>query len=142
MTEVTPTFTVKEAQTIIELLEAEAKRGVGKVEFYRNIIAKIQETEGYLAFSGVFEEKPKPGYHLTEIPRGTFGEISKILEEAAELKDAMEQGQKLMCLIEISDLYGAMEGYLKKTYGDKVTMTDIHNMAYATMRAFESGRRK
>lgn len=83
-----------------------------------------------------------PGYHLTEIPRGEYGEISKILEEAAELKDAMEQGQKLMCLIEISDIYGAIEGYLEKHYAGKITMTDIHNMAYATMRAFESGRRK
>ena len=84
----------------------------------------------------------KPGYHLEHIPRGTYGEISKIIEETAELKDAMEQGQKLMCLVELSDLYGAIEGYLEKEYQGKITMTDIHNMAYATIRAFESGQRK
>ena len=83
-----------------------------------------------------------PGYHLTEIPRGEYGEISKILEEAAELKDAMEQGQKLMCLIELSDLLGAIEGYIEKEYEGKITIDDLFNMSYATKRAFESGRRK
>jgi hypothetical protein len=82
------------------------------------------------------------GYHVTDIPRGEYGEISKIIEEALELKDAMEQGQKLMCLIELSDILGAIEGYLEKYYGNKVTMTDLFNMASATQRAFESGTRK
>lgn len=82
------------------------------------------------------------GYHIDDIPRGEYGEISKILEEAAELKDAMEQGQKLMCLIELSDMIGAIEGYLEKYYGNKITVTDLFNMAYATKRAFESGHRK
>lgn len=83
-----------------------------------------------------------PGYHMEEIPRGEYGEISKILEEAAELKDAMEQGQKLMCLIELSDLLGAIEGYMEKEYEGKVTVTDLWNMSQVTKRAFESGRRK
>jgi hypothetical protein len=83
-----------------------------------------------------------PGYHLTKIPRGIYGEISKILEEAAELKDAMEQGQKIMCLIELSDILGAIEGYLEKEYQGKITITDLFNISYATKRAFESGARK
>lgn len=29
-------------------------------------------------------------YHLTEIPRGVFGEFSKIEEEFLETKDALE----------------------------------------------------
>ena len=86
-------------------------------------------------------ENPK-GYHLEEIPRGEYGEISKILEEAAELKDAMEQGLKLMCLVELSDIIGAIEGYLERYYDGKITITDLLNMSYATKRAFESGGRK
>ena len=81
------------------------------------------------------------GYHVAEIKRGEYGELSKVLEEAEELKDAMEQGQKLMCLIELSDMLGAIEGYLEKHYAG-ITMTDLFNMSNATRRAFESGHRK
>jgi hypothetical protein len=139
---VKPVFSVEEANTLIQLLEVEARKDGKRSDYYRDIIGKIQCTTGYLEHSGIKCDQPAPGYHLTEIPRGTYGEISKILEEAAELKDAMEQGQKLMCLVELSDLYGAIEGYLEKEYQGKITMTDIHNMAYATIRAFESGQRK
>jgi hypothetical protein len=82
------------------------------------------------------------GYHIAEITRGTYGEISKILEEAEELKDAMEQGQKLMCLVELSDMLGAIEGYLEKHYAGKITIDDLFNMSNATRTAFESGYRK
>jgi NTP pyrophosphatase (non-canonical NTP hydrolase) len=83
-----------------------------------------------------------PGYHLTEIPRGEYGEISKILEEAAELKDAMEQGNKLMVLIELADLLGAVDGYLDRYYGDKMTIDNLITMADATKRVFKYGHRK
>jgi len=82
------------------------------------------------------------GYHLEEIPRGTYGEISKILEEAAELKDATEQANKLMVLIELSDLIGAIDGYLDKYYGKSMTIDNLITMAFATKRAFTSGYRK
>jgi hypothetical protein len=82
------------------------------------------------------------GYHLNDIPRGEYGELSKVIEEALELKDAMEQGQKLMCLIELADILGAIEGYLEKYYEGKITVDDLFNMSYATKRAFESGYRK
>lgn len=82
------------------------------------------------------------GYHVSDIPRGEYGEISKILEEALELQDAMEQGCKLMVLIELSDMLGAIEGYLEKHYEGKMTITDLFNMSHITRRAFESGGRK
>ncbi len=56
----------------------------------------------------------KPGYHLREIPKGVFGEASKILEEAAEFGEALEQGSKLMALIELSDMRGAIDGYIRE----------------------------
>lgn len=80
-------------------------------------------------------------YHLTEIPRGVYGEISKIEEELAELKDAETQRCKIMVLCELSDLLGAIEGYLKKHHPD-VNFGDIMLMQQITARAFESGSRK
>jgi len=83
-----------------------------------------------------------PGYHLEEIPRGVYGEISKVLEEAAELKDAMEQGNRIMILIELADLLGAVDGYMDKYYGEKLTIDHLITMAFTTKRAFTSGHRK
>lgn len=141
MIEVKPVFTVEEANIIIKLLDKGANGDDGfskRNDHYRDIIAKIQTTQGYLQNSGLY----KPGYHLSEIPRGEYGEISKILEEAAELKDAMEQANKVMVIIELSDLVGAIEGYMEKYYGDKLTIDNLLTMANTTKRAFISGHRK
>ncbi len=94
-------------------------------------------------YEGILKDfENKKGYHLTDIPKGEYGQLSKVIEEALELKDAMEQGQKIMCLVELSDILGAIEGYLENHYGDMVTVTDLFNMAAATKRAFETGQRK
>jgi NTP pyrophosphatase (non-canonical NTP hydrolase) len=101
------------------------------------------------ANSGVFEElfrvaelgremKKKPGYHLDKIPKGVLGEVSKIQEEVAELADAHKQGIKLMAMVELADLYGAMEAYAQNL---GITMEDVKAMAEVTKRAFENGRR-
>lgn len=65
------------------------------------------------------------GYHRKEIPKGVYGEFSKIEEEFLELKDACEQDAKIMELCEISDLYGAIEAYVE-TKG--LSMDDIKKM--------------
>ena len=80
------------------------------------------------------------GYHLREIPKGKLGKISKIEEELLELKDAREQRCKLMELQELSDLYGAIEVYLKERFSG-FSMQDLKHMAKITTRAFESGER-
>ncbi len=80
------------------------------------------------------------GYHLKEPPRGEFGELSKIHEEAAELKDADEQGATLMVLQELSDLIGAIEGYLAKHH-PTITLVDLIVMKDITARAFNDGTR-
>jgi phosphoribosyl-ATP pyrophosphohydrolase len=82
-----------------------------------------------------------PGYHLTEIKKGTLGEISKILEEAEELADAEKQNCKVMALLELSDLIGAIEAYLHKRH-PSLTIEDLHQMASITKRAFINGHRK
>ncbi len=81
------------------------------------------------------------GYHLNEIPRGIYGEVSKIEEELAELKDACQQGNKVMELVELSDMVGAIIGYLRH-YHPGYGLCDLLVMAQATERAFKDGTRK
>lgn len=82
----------------------------------------------------------KPGYHLNEIPKGEIGESSKILEEVLELQDAEAQDAKIMALVELSDLIGAIALYLEKHHPD-TTLNDLVTMSKITKRAFENGYR-
>lgn len=80
-------------------------------------------------------------YHIREINRGIFGEISKIKEEVEELEDALEQGVAIMALVELSDLYGAIEGFLEKEFPG-ISMEDLAEMSLVTQRAFKDGTRQ
>jgi hypothetical protein len=80
------------------------------------------------------------GYHKREIPRGTFGDFSKVAEEYEELLDAHEQGAKILELCEIADLYGALAGYVEAKFG--MTMEDVAKMSRMTTEAFLEGTRK
>lgn len=80
------------------------------------------------------------GYHLSDITRGIFGNASKVLEETAEFEDAVAQGNKVMALVELSDLIGAVEGYLEKHH-PSITLQDLITMKDATKRAFLDGTR-
>jgi len=84
--------------------------------------------------------KSKPGYHLEPITRGIYGELSKIQEELDEAKDAEKQGVKIMLLTELSDMIGAVEGYLDNHHPD-ITLDDLRGMSNVTRRAFDSGTR-
>jgi hypothetical protein len=79
------------------------------------------------------------GYHTTEIRKGVFGQSSKIEEEYEEWKDALGQDNPIMELVELSDMLGAVDEYVKKRFN-----MDIHQvlkMTAATQRAFKSGSR-
>ncbi|MDX1535531.1 MAG: hypothetical protein R3346_02110 [Candidatus Spechtbacterales bacterium] len=91
-------------------------------------------------FSQVLSKTPK-GYSMREIPKGELGEYSKIYEELQELQDAIEQGVGIMSLVELSDMYGAMESFLSEHFPG-FTMEDIKIMSDTTKRAFRSGRRQ
>ncbi len=91
-------------------------------------------------FSEVLLKKPK-GYHKMDIPKGKYGSYEKIKEELYELEDSINQNNKLMTLIELSDLIGAIEGYLKQNYNN-ITLEDLKIMKEATKNAFISGVRK
>lgn len=81
-----------------------------------------------------------PGYHKRDIEKGTLGEISKIKEEFEEFLDANEQGSRIMELIELSDLVGAITFYVQNKYG--MSITDLVCFSNITKRAFEDGTRK
>jgi hypothetical protein len=84
--------------------------------------------------------KAKIGYHLTEIKKGVLGQSSKILEEILELQDAERQGCRVMALVELSDMVGAIQAYLDNKYPD-MNLADLMIMAGITKRAFDNGRR-
>jgi phosphoribosyl-ATP pyrophosphohydrolase len=79
------------------------------------------------------------GYHNKYIERGKFGEFSKIKEEFLEAEDALEQGNNIMLLVELSDLIGAIEGYCIK---HNIKLEDLIKMKEATKRAFNDGTRE
>lgn len=79
------------------------------------------------------------GYHVKNIERGIYGEFSKIVEEFDELCDAHEQDAKILELVELSDLVGAIDGYVRARYGMK--LMDVIKMTRMTQEAFEEGKR-
>lgn len=85
--------------------------------------------------------KKKIGYHVSKIPKGILGESSKILEEVLELQDAEKQDCKIMAILELSDIIGSIDFYLKKHYKN-INIDDLIKMSKITQRAFKAGHRK
>lgn len=83
----------------------------------------------------------KDGYHVTPIKKGILGESSKIQEELDELIDAEKQDNKILALVELSDIIGAIKMYLNKHHSS-ISITDLLKMSDATERSFKSGERK
>jgi hypothetical protein len=81
------------------------------------------------------------GYHLAKIQKGEYGFSSKLREEVEELQDAEAQQNRLMALIELADLVGAIDGYLKRQF-PSFSIDDLRKMADATHSAFMDGTRK
>lgn len=79
------------------------------------------------------------GYHKREIQKGVFGEFSKVQEEFEELKDGYDQKNKILQIVELTDLLGAIEAYGNKL---GVSMTDMLSMMEATKKAFKDGDRQ
>lgn len=78
------------------------------------------------------------GYHIMPIPRGIYGKANKVEEEYLEFLDAHNQQNRLMALIELSDLIGAIEGYAE---ANGSSLNDLLKMLEATKRAFNDGTR-
>ena len=82
------------------------------------------------------------GYHTNKIEKGVMGDVSKIREEFEEFMDAVDQGEKIMQLIELSDLIGAIEAYTLKMTGGNITLNNLLSMKDLTKSSFEDGSRK
>lgn len=78
------------------------------------------------------------GYHLTEITKGTLGELSKIQEELDEAKDALAQASEILLHVELSDIYGALEAVAEH---NGTNMDELKKMSDITKRAFINGHR-
>ena len=78
------------------------------------------------------------GYHLREIKKGVLGEFSKIEEEFNELKDGVEQNDKILIICELTDMVGAIEEYAKN-FG--LTLEDLKKFSDKTKKAFRDGDR-
>ena len=80
------------------------------------------------------------GYHVSVIEKGILGEVSKIIEEIEEFKDALKQGVSVMAILELADLLCAVELYLEKHH-PTITIEDLIRMKDVTRRAFRNGHR-
>jgi phosphoribosyl-ATP pyrophosphohydrolase len=78
------------------------------------------------------------GYHKSNIDKGVYGQFSKVKEEYEELLDAKDQGDKILTILEICDLYGALEGYAN-TLG--YSIQDVIKFSNLTKEAFRDGSR-
>lgn len=90
--------------------------------------------------SYVINKQNKIGYHNNIIPKNQIGTFEKITEEFEELIDAHLSNNKIMELIEISDLIGSIELYLNQHF-KYITIDDIIKMKDVTKRAFINGKR-
>ncbi len=79
------------------------------------------------------------GYHLKPIEKGVYGEFSKIREEIEELLDAHEQNNRVLEIVELTDLLGAIEAYVQK---NNLTLRDLTAMMELTKKAFKDGDRQ
>lgn len=79
------------------------------------------------------------GYHTHKIKKGVLGEFSKIEEEFEELKDAVEQEDKVLIMCELTDLIGSIEEFSKKF---NLTLEDLIKFSNKTKNAFKDGQRK
>ena len=115
----------------LELLRRLVERGQRR-------LASAELADAAIAPAG--EPLPRPGYHLTAIPKGELGEPSKIREELLELEDAWRQQSKVLALVELADLVGAIEHLLARHFPG-LTLADLTQFSAITRRAFENGHR-
>lgn len=78
------------------------------------------------------------GYHVTAIKKSGILSPYKLVEESIEFVDALASGNRIMAMVELSDLYGMV-----KQMGNRlnVTIEDIDAMSKATTDAFASKSR-
>lgn len=82
----------------------------------------------------------KDGYHKADIEKGNIGDLSKIREEIDELIDSKNQDVRIMELVELSDIVGAIEAYMERCHHG-YNIDDLLKMSAVTRRVFKNGHR-
>ena len=80
------------------------------------------------------------GYHRRTITKAQYGSAYKVQEECEEFIDSIGQGNPVMAITELSDIIGAIKGYLEFNH-PSILLDDLITMADTTKRAFASGER-
>jgi NTP pyrophosphatase (non-canonical NTP hydrolase) len=78
------------------------------------------------------------GYHVTAIKKSGVLSPYKLVEESIEFVDALASGNRIMAMVELSDLYGMVKQMANRL---NVTIEDIDAMSKATTDAFTSKSR-
>ena len=78
------------------------------------------------------------GYHSLKIVKHNYGSPFKLIEESLEYLDALSNGNKIMALVELADLFGALEEQANKL---GVNTQDLKIMSDVTKRSFVNKRR-
>jgi len=108
------------------------------ITFGPNELEHFPPLELELTHEEAREAKISP-YHTRHIPKGVYGELSKIFEECDELKDAHEQSNPILVLNELADIVGAIDGFVNKYHG--MDIEDVIKMMRLNEKAFRSGHR-
>lgn len=61
--------------------------------------------------------------HLIDIPKGIYGDFSKIKEEFLEFEDSINQDDKVLQICELCDLVGAIGGFVEANFN--LTVNDL-----------------
>lgn len=81
------------------------------------------------------------GYHKVKIKKGIIGQFSKIEEEFNELKDAVEQEDRILQLVELTDLLGAIDSYCFYQLNG-FSLEELIKFTRKTQSAFKDGSRE
>ncbi len=79
------------------------------------------------------------GYHVTQIKKSGILSPYKLVEETIEFVDALASGNKIMALVELSDLYGMVKLMANQL---DATIEDIAIMSNTTTNAFSDNTRQ
>lgn len=78
------------------------------------------------------------GYHVIDIKKHSHLSPLKLVEESLEFADALASGNRIMAMVELSDLYGAVIAQAEKL---EVTPEELATMSKCTKNAFVTGGR-
>lgn len=112
------TTIIEKLNTKYRFLTFSQRRFVYKLNKNKLLTIHFSESNTYDSIN----TKKDFSWHKKEIKKGIYGTFSKVEEEVEEAKDALEQNNNLMFLIELSDIIGAIE---KLAENHNISLNDL-----------------